>query len=88
LDITRFGAALLLSIQVLFESAEIARACGNAACVKLLPDIVVVNLFNFRADNRRQGSSWREFQELFMISLHRSPEVPIRQGMKAFGSYF
>jgi hypothetical protein len=50
LDITRFGAALLLSIQVFFESAEMARVCDTTACAKLLPDIVVVNLFNFRMD--------------------------------------
>jgi hypothetical protein len=42
----------------LFESAEMARTCGSAACVKLLPDIEGVNQFNFRTDNRRQGSSW------------------------------
>jgi hypothetical protein len=56
--------------------------------MELLPDIVVVNLFNFRTDDGRQGLPWRESQELFTISLHHPPEVLVRQGMKAFGSYF
>jgi hypothetical protein len=56
--------------------------------MELLPDIVVVNLFNFRTDDGRQGLPWRESQELFTISLHHPPEVVVRQGMKAFGSYF
>jgi hypothetical protein len=56
--------------------------------MELLPDIVVVNLFNFRTDDGRQGLPSRESQELFTISLHHPPEVLVRQGMKAFGSYF
>ena len=51
----------------LFESAEMARTCGSAACVKLLPDIVVIHLFNFRTDDSGQDSPSRESQQLSLF---------------------